>query len=93
MYIPDLRADDEVTVEHISVLQEHLGNLMQEIYIDNELKHIINHHFDPTKMQEDILKIFTKKAFLTMFQTEMGKGLILGAFIQKYIFGAESIDE
>ncbi len=88
--MPDLRNDSEdVTIEHISVLQERLGQILSQAYPGDDISKIVSHHFDPTKMRTEMLDLFTDKAFLAMFKSEMGKGVIIGAFIQKYIFGAE----
>lgn len=87
MRIPDLQSyDDTVTIEHCSVLQERLGQILDEAFPEENLAVITTEHLDPVRMRTELLELFTPKAFLTMFQTEMGKGVIIGAFIQEYIF-------
>lgn len=90
MNIPDINQyDDLVTVEHCSVLQERLGQILDDAYPEENLAVIAVEHLDPTRMKKELLELFTPKALLTMFQTELGKGVIIGAFVQKYIFSEE----
>ena len=87
MHIPDLQAyDDMVTIEHCSVLQERLAQILDDAYPEENIAQIATDHLDPVRIRAELLELFTPKAFLTMFQTEMGKGVIIGAFIQKFIF-------
>lgn len=91
MNLPDPQVyDDLVTIEHCSVLQERLGHILNDAYPEENLANIATEHMDPVRMRLEILELFTPKAFTTMFQTEMGKGVIIGAFIQKYIFEEEA---
>ncbi len=89
MQLPDLRYDDMITTEHCSVLQERLGKILETAYPGDDLFSIVNTRINPELMKTKLLEIFTPKALLTMFQTELGKGVIIGAFIQKFIFGEE----
>jgi hypothetical protein len=85
-FVPDLRNDSEqVTIEHVSVLQERLAAVLDEAYPDEGVARIVTQHFDPEAMKEEILEIFTPAAFLTLFKTEMGKGVLIGAFYQAFI--------
>lgn len=87
MKFPDINQyQDLVTIEHCSVLQERLGAILNDAYPEENLAVIATEHMDPVRMRTELLDIFTPKAFLTMFQTEMGKGVIIGAFIQEHIF-------
>lgn len=80
--------DNEVTLEHCSVLQERLASILAEAYpSESDINEIVLNHFDPRIIREHLLELFTREALLSMFQTEMGKGVIMGAFIQKYVFG------
>jgi hypothetical protein len=86
MNLPDLRQDKgEVTIEHLSVLQERLGQVLDNAYPGEGISDIVTSNFDPAVMREDILSIFTEDAFMSLFQTEMGKGVLIGAFYQAYI--------
>lgn len=90
MHIPDLNQEDGVvTIEHCSVLQERLGQVLEDAYPGQSLDEIINTRINPDTMREEILEMFTPEAFLTMFQTELGKGVIIGAFVQRYILDVE----
>lgn len=90
MNLPDLREEDGiVTIEHCSVLQERLGLVLEDAYPGQSLNEIINTRINPHSMKEEILELFTPEAFLTMFQTELGKGVIIGAFVQKYILSQD----
>lgn len=84
--------DDEeaaVTLEHIAVLQERLGATLEETDPGQGISEIVQSHFDPEQMRGELLEMFTPRALLNLFQTEMGKGVILGAFIQKFILEGE----
>lgn len=81
--------DNEVTLEHIAVLQERMADLLADAYDESDAADVVRNHFDPLQVKEEMLALFTREAFLKMFQTEMGKGVLMGAFIQKFIFGDE----
>lgn len=82
--IPDLRAETEVTIEHISVLQEQFGYLLDKTYPGEGIADTLL-LFDPQLIYEQLLTLFTREALTTLYQTEMGKGVLIGAFFQKYI--------
>lgn len=87
MNIPDLRAEDTgVTLEHCSVLLEDLGDVLAQAYRSDEF-HSITAQIDPIRMKREILSIFDQDAFLHMFESDFGRGVILGAYIQQFIFG------
>src|ERR1044072_1052496 len=82
--IPDLRLKQEVTLEHISVLQEQFGYLLDKAYPgEGNADALIN--FNPQLIHEQLLTLFTREALATLYQTEMGKGVLMGAFFQKYV--------
>jgi hypothetical protein len=79
-------SNDMFLVENCSTLQERLGRVLQEAYPhETELYDVVVNHLNPVRMQADLLEMFTPKALMIMFQTEMGKGVIIGAFIQKHL--------
>lgn len=81
--------ESSVTVEHCSVIIERLSKILQTAYPGDDISVIVDKHLDPRIVRRDVLTLFTPEAFIAMFQTEMGKGVIIGAFIQKFIFGAD----
>jgi len=87
--IPDLRSETEVTIEHISKLREQLGQVLEDAYPGEGISDIVTNYVSDQVMREQILSIFTPQAFLTMFQTETGKGILIGAFYQAYIDSEE----
>ncbi len=90
IYLPDLRQDsEEVTIEHLSVLRERFGQVLDDAHPGEGISDIVTNHFDDEAMKEEILQIFTPKAFLSLFQTELGKGVLIGAFYQCYIDGGD----
>lgn len=88
MTIPDLRLEQaEVTLEHCSVLLEKLIEALSTTYEGDSLEfQQICLHIDAVRMRRDLLKIFTEKALLKLFSTPFGKGVIVGSFVQKFIF-------
>lgn len=90
MQLPDNSSYQEITTEHISTIQERLGKVLADAYPGYEdIEDIVNNHFELDQLKGDILSLFTQQAFLTLFKTEMGKGVIIGAFIQEFIFTPE----
>lgn len=85
--------DDLVTIEHCSVLQERLGRILQDAYPgEPDILNVTVNHLNPVFMRDELLELFTAQALLTMFKTEMGKGVIIGAFIQKHLGPLKEIE-
>jgi hypothetical protein len=89
--LPDLRPEqNEVTLEHCSVLMERLYKTLHEIYNgDPDEFRMICDQIDPVTMKQDLMTVFTKEAFLRLFQTQFGKGVIVGAFVQRFLIDVE----
>jgi len=86
----NLSDQDVVTIEHATVIQERMSKVLEKAYPNEGVSSIVTNHFDPEAMKEELLEIFTPKAFLKLFETEMGKGVLIGAFYQQYIHSQES---
>lgn len=80
---------DQVTLEHCSVLQERLGAVLDKAYPHQDLGAIVTNNINPEILKEDILTLFSEPAFLALFDTEMGKGVLIGAFIQEFVMNQE----
>jgi hypothetical protein len=90
--IPDLQsAPDEVTLDHVSVLLERLHETMGDMYDgDKEEFKEMCEEIDPVRMKAELLSMLEEKAFLKLFSSQFGKGVLLGAFIQRFIFNEET---
>lgn len=82
MTLNDLNA---VTIEHATVIQERMAGVLEKAYPNQGVSKIVTTHFDPEALKEELLEIFTPEAFLKLFASEMGKGVLIGAFYQQYI--------
>lgn len=86
--IPDLRPhDNEFTFEHCSVLCERLGATLSPIYTD-EMQEIVA-QVDSAEMHADLTSIMSSTQLAILFQTDVGKGLILGIFFTHFILNVE----
>jgi hypothetical protein len=91
MNIPDLRYEhSEVTLEHCSVLLERIPMALGDMYRgdQDEFKEICE-AVDPIRFKADMLSMMEERTFLSLFETEFGKGVLVGAFIQQFIFEEE----
>ena len=91
MKIPDLRDNPEITTEHCSVLLEKLGVTLEIMYDDESLRDLAG-EADAAQMASDLGTVFSVEQFHRLFQTELGKGLLVGVFFNKFVLG-ETIDE
>lgn len=89
--VPDLRHDhNEFTLEHCSILLERLGGALDLIYDEGmtELSSMV----DAETMRDDLLSLMNAQQLSTLFDTEMGKGLIVGMFFGRFIVPQETED-
>lgn len=91
MRIPDLHSSpDEVTLDHVSVLLERLHETMGDMYDgDKEDFKELCDGIDPVRMRLELLSMVEEKPFLKLFSSQFGKGVLLGAFIQRFIFNED----
>lgn len=90
MILPDLRPEHEITLEHCSVLLERLKLALRAVYPgDPEEWSMICDAINPEMMRRDIMSMFDKTAFQNLFGTELGKGVLVGAFAQKFLTDGE----
>lgn len=85
--IPDLRPEmSEVTLEHCSVLLELLQERLADVYEGNpsEFRSACD-SLDVADMKDDLLTLYSQKAFTRLFATQFGKGVLLGSFMQKFV--------
>lgn len=93
--IPDLRLDNEITLEHCYVLIEHLGYSFDTIEGASRgtFQEIAN--VDPTRMKEHFDSLFPADSFARLFQTEIGKGVLVGTYAHRLLMLSkkEELDE
>ena len=78
------QATTPITIEHCTVLQERLARVLQEAYPTEDWSVVLN-HINPEWMLEEIPEMFQEEAFAALFKTELGKGVIIGAFVQEHV--------
>lgn len=84
MNLPDLRDNPSITIEHCSVLLEKLGKCLEKMYDDPGIGKLAS-ETDAEKMANDLALAFSPEQFHRLFQTELGKGLLVGVFFQRFI--------
>ena len=91
MTIPDLRRDSDIELDHMSVLLEKLGKVLAEAYDGEDPAEMAKlcDMVDPVSMRQDMSQIFTKNAFFGLYGSEFGRGVLVGAFFQKFVLDAE----
>jgi len=91
--VPDLRDNPEITIEHCSVLLEKLGKMLEIMYDDPAIRELAG-EADARQMAADLSSSFSADQFHRLFQTELGKGLLVGVFFQRFILGdADETDD
>lgn len=92
MRIPDLRENSgKITAEHASVLLEKMGRLFQDIYGDEEImKDVLE--MDPVQMAEDLSSMLSHERFFKLFQYDLGRGMLIGLFVQRFLFRDDEDD-
>jgi DNA-binding cell septation regulator SpoVG len=81
--IPDLRADAEITLEHCSVLLEKIGNTLE--VIDGQPGFQVATLINPELLLEHYEDTFQPEEFCNLFRTEMGKGVLVGTYVQRLL--------
>ena len=82
MLIPDLRADfDKIELDHVTLLVKE----MQEKFIDYYGEDFDIELWDVVRIREEFSSIFTPKGFNLLYQTQFGKGVIIGSWLSKFI--------
>lgn len=90
--IPDIYThDNEFTLEHCSVLLEHLGKCLDKIYGPGHSE--VAQQANAEQMQEDLQSLMSSKQLLTLFNSDLGKGLIIGIFYTHFILPHETEEE
>jgi hypothetical protein len=82
--IPDLRNNHEVTLEHCSVLLEKLATTLQQIE-GKQTWFDVTKEIDPSYLQDHYEEFFEGEEFGRLFQTELGKGVLVGTFFQRLL--------
>ena len=95
MKIPDLRPDmDDITLEHCSVILEKLRDTLIALYPDDQEEWgQICDHMDVRNLREDLLGTFSVPAFMRLFRSQFGKGVITGAIMLRMFKEINEIEE
>lgn len=89
--LPDLRYDhQEFTLEHCSVLLERIAKLFESVH-DVEFGELTD-TIDPDSIREFLLELLSPQELSEIFQTEIGKGFLMGMFIKRLVELQESED-
>lgn len=79
--IPDLRDTPEITLEHCSVLLEKIGKAID--IMEGETGTDVTALLNPELLKDHYEKFFDLEAFDRLFKTELGKGVLIGSYVQK----------
>lgn len=74
--------DDMFPLDNCTLLQEGLAEAMDKAYPGEGIREAVESYIDPVTMREELLDLFTPKALSTLFTTDFGRGVIIGALIQ-----------
>jgi hypothetical protein len=80
--LPDLRADDEITLEHCFILIDELGKAFDTIEGTDGHFTGIAEHVNPHVMKQYFDSQFPAFAFIRMFHHPLGKGVLVGMFME-----------
>lgn len=83
MTIPDLRLNDEITLEHCSVLLERIGKTLE--IIEGQEGFSVTNLINPELLLEHYKEQFDAESFCKMFNTELGKGVLVGTYVQRLL--------
>lgn len=87
--IPNLRVEhNEFTLEHCSVLYAHLGKTLDQLYPNSDGGETMSEIADQANhqaMRDDLLTLMSAQQLSILFDTELGKGIILGMFYVKFV--------
>lgn len=83
MNIPDLRDNSEITLEHCSVLLERIGKTLE--IIEGEHGYEVTDKINSELLLEHYVEYFEPEAFTRMFGTELGKGVLVGTYLQRLL--------
>lgn len=82
--IPDLRPDvTEITFEHSSVLLERIKAALEVIEGRDDVDLSFVESISPQRMTDLYSKMFEIDQFSRLFQTEFGKGVLVGCFFHQ----------
>lgn len=87
MRIPDLRAkSDQIELDQISILLEYIQNNFVEVFgFDGDMN-----VWDSVRIKEEMEEIFDDPTHFTeLMQTDFGKGVIVGAWLNEFVLQQE----
>jgi hypothetical protein len=82
--IPDLRAEmDKIELDQITILVGHIQTVFSEVYdYDGDIN-----QWDTLNIQDEFSQLFTPQEFTRLMGTEMGKGILIGSWINEFVLG------
>ncbi len=83
MNLPDLQQESGVTLEHCSVLLEKIGRVLG--IMDGIDSYDVVNEINPQLLMEHYEEHFDPPAFARMFKTELGKGVLVGTYVQRLL--------
>jgi len=91
---PDVHeADTRLTLEHCSVLYEYLKTAVKSLGPNLEDLDAIVDAVDIPEMHDRLLTMLREEQLMKLYQTEFGKGYLVGAYFTSYILPELLIDE
>ena len=74
---------DKIELDQISMLVTHIERVFKDYY-DTEIG--VN-EWDSIRIQEEFSSLFSPREFTRLLQTEIGRGIVIGAWINEFVLG------
>lgn len=89
MQVPDLRTkNDRIELDQISILL----NYIHILFKDGLGEAPDPNDWDSMRIRKEFEEIFSPEEFTRLFQTEFGRGVLIGAWVNRFIMGVEDED-
>jgi hypothetical protein len=85
----DLSVNDQIELDQISILVEYI----QKVFVDHFGFDFDVNLWDSKRIQGEFAEIFTPEEFTRLMQTEFGRGVLVGTWVNEYILGQELIED
>lgn len=79
--IPDLRADNEITLEHCYMLLEKVGTAVSTMEDNVEYGADIVNGIDIQHMKDFYVEMYTPNNFTRLYLTVFGQGVLVGSYV------------
>jgi hypothetical protein len=89
MRVPELKAEnDRIELDQITVMVKYIHQTFKDAY--GEAPDV--NDWDACRVRDEMECLFSPDEFTRLFQTEFGRGVLVGAWIYEFIMG-EDYDE